>query len=100
MKHLSLPPQPLHDIVSSISPAVEQVVLKALAKDPERRFGSMRDFAAALEQASSAADASALSYHSPGSEQPPPPITQIGSPGDSLPTLPAGPPDDSLPTLN
>jgi|GEM_PF-3739096 len=94
MKHLSLPPQPLHEIVPSISAAVEQVVLKALVKDPERRFGSMRDFTAAIEQASD------LMHHSPGSEQPPPPITQIGSPGDSFPTLPAGPPDDSLPTLN
>ncbi|HWZ20334.1 MAG TPA: serine/threonine protein kinase, partial [Ktedonobacteraceae bacterium] len=94
MKHLSLPPQPLHDIVPSISPAVEQVVLKALVKDPERRFGSMIDFTAALEQASD------LTHHSPGSAQPPPPVTQIGSPGDSLPTLPSGPSDDSLPTLN
>lgn len=94
MKHLSLPPQPLHEIVPSISAAVEQVVLKALVKDPERRFGSMRDFTAAIEQASD------LMHHSPGSEQPSPPITQIGSPGDSFPTLPAGPPDDSLPTLN
>jgi eukaryotic-like serine/threonine-protein kinase len=100
MKHLSAPPQPLHDIVPSISPAVEQVVLKALAKNPERRFASMSDFTAALEQASFADDSGALTQPSPGSDQPPPPITRTSSPGDSLPTLPAGPSDDALPTLN
>ena len=100
MKHLSLPPQPLHDIVPSISPTVEQVVLKALAKDPVRRFASMRDFAAALEQASSAVDASAFTRPSTTPEQPPSPTIEKSLPGDSLPTLPAGPSDDSLPTLN
>ena len=35
-----------------ITPAVEEVVLKALAKDPRKRFGSVREFAEALEWAS------------------------------------------------
>jgi serine/threonine protein kinase len=35
-----------------VAPAVEEVVLKALAKDPARRFGSVKEFAGALEQAS------------------------------------------------
>jgi serine/threonine protein kinase len=100
MKHMSAPPQPLHELVPSISLAVEQVVLKALAKDPQRRFASMRDFSAALEHASLATESSALGQPSPASAQPPPPITQTSSPGESLPTLPAGPPDDALPTLN
>lgn len=34
-----------------IAPAVEEVVLKALAKDPGKRFGSVREFAEALEWA-------------------------------------------------
>ena len=100
MKHISVPPQPLHDIVPSISPAVEQVVLKALAKDPERRFASITDFAAALEQASFADESSALTNPSQASEQPPPPIIRTSMPGESLPTLPADPPDDALPSLN
>src|SRR5207248_2441047 len=37
------------------SAEVEQVVMTALAKDPRARFGSMRAFATALEQASQAA---------------------------------------------
>ena len=51
MKHLSAAPQPLRDIVPEISPAIEQVVLRAIAKDPEERFESVQVFAAALEQA-------------------------------------------------
>jgi hypothetical protein len=37
--------------VPRLPPAVEQVVLRALAKVPEERFGSVQEFAEALEQA-------------------------------------------------
>src|SRR5262249_15922780 len=40
--------------VPTISPAVEQVVLTALAKDPKERFGSVRAFANAFVQAAGA----------------------------------------------
>ena len=36
----------------AIAPVVEEVVLKALAKDPRKRFSSVREFAEALEWAS------------------------------------------------
>jgi len=49
-QHLTAPP-PLRTIVSTIPVEVEQVVLTALAKDPKRRFGNVRAFANALEQA-------------------------------------------------
>jgi eukaryotic-like serine/threonine-protein kinase len=49
--HVSTPPPALRDYVSSISPAVERVVLKALSKDPQRRFAQVMDFASALKQA-------------------------------------------------
>ncbi len=51
-QHLSMPPPPLRERVPAISPEIEQVVLRALAKDPKARFASMKDFAEALEQAS------------------------------------------------
>ncbi len=51
-QHLSMPPPPLHERVPAIPPEVEQVVLRALAKDPKTRFASVADFASALEQAS------------------------------------------------
>ncbi len=45
------PPPSLHDIVPSISPTLEAVVLKALAKDPHERYATITEFALALEQA-------------------------------------------------
>ncbi len=51
IKHITVPPQPLSDIVPDISPGVEAVVLKALAKDPEQRFPNVQDFANAFQQA-------------------------------------------------
>jgi serine/threonine protein kinase len=51
-QHLFVPPPPLKERMPGISPAVEQVVIKALAKDPHHRFGSVQAFATAFEQAS------------------------------------------------
>ncbi len=51
MQHLSAPPQPLRAKVPAISPAMEQAVLKALAKEPELRFPNVRAFALAMEEA-------------------------------------------------
>ncbi|HLZ61233.1 MAG TPA: serine/threonine-protein kinase [Ktedonosporobacter sp.] len=45
-------PPPMCEKLSTIHPDVEQVVLQALAKSPEKRFASVQAFAAALEQAS------------------------------------------------
>jgi eukaryotic-like serine/threonine-protein kinase len=53
-QQLVVPPPPLRDKVPSASPALEQVVMTALEKDPKKRFGSVREFALALEQASQA----------------------------------------------
>jgi serine/threonine protein kinase len=54
MQHLSLSPPPLQEHVPDLSPAVEEVVLRALAKEPAKRYASVQDFAAALHQASAA----------------------------------------------
>jgi ABC-type transport system substrate-binding protein len=51
-QQLSMPPLPLHERLPAIPAEVEQVVLRALAKDPKARFASVADFARALEQAS------------------------------------------------
>lgn len=51
-QHVSMRPAPLRDHVPELSTTVEQVVLKALEKDPAQRFASVRDFAAAFAQAS------------------------------------------------
>ena len=54
LHHLQLhqPPPSLRAKIPSLSPRVEQVVMKALAKQPEQRFPTIQDFAQALEQAS------------------------------------------------
>ncbi|MFL5652582.1 MAG: protein kinase domain-containing protein [Ktedonobacteraceae bacterium] len=60
-QHLSVPPSPLREQVPNLSPAVEEVVLRALAKEPELRFVSVQDFATALELASQRPQASLFS---------------------------------------
>ncbi len=50
-QHLNTPPSSLQGQFPAIFPFVEEVVLKALAKDPKQRFACVRDFAVALEQA-------------------------------------------------
>ncbi len=50
-QHLRAAAQPLRERVSSLPPAIEQVVMRTLAKDPQERFVSTREFAGALEAA-------------------------------------------------
>jgi serine/threonine-protein kinase len=48
VKHLREPPPLPSRLNASVPPAVEKIVLHALAKKPEFRFGSMDDFRAAM----------------------------------------------------
>jgi eukaryotic-like serine/threonine-protein kinase len=50
-QHTLLAPSPLSENVPGISPAVEAVVLQAMAKDPQQRFASVQDLASAFERA-------------------------------------------------
>ncbi len=50
-QHVLTPPPSLREKMPTLSPKVEQVVMTVLAKDPKARFGSVRAFANALEQA-------------------------------------------------
>lgn len=51
-QHVLAQPPSLTTKVPSLSPVVEQVVFKALAKDPYQRFENVQEFAKALERAS------------------------------------------------
>lgn len=51
-QHLHVFPPRLRQHVPSIAPAVENVVMKALSKDPYRRYASIQEFANALYSAS------------------------------------------------
>src|SRR2546422_77696 len=51
VKLVSSSPPSLREQVPELSPAIEEVVLQALAKEPEQRFASVQDFATTLERA-------------------------------------------------
>ena len=112
MKQLSTAPLRLRDIGPSISPAVEQVVLRALAKDSEERFESVQVFAAALEQASFSDEGGArtdlplqteqflsLGIAVSPSDSTLPPV-QSGSSEDTFSTVPSGSLEDQIPILD
>ncbi|MDQ2888506.1 MAG: protein kinase, partial [Chloroflexota bacterium] len=51
VKHTLVPPPSLRERRPDLSQAIEEIVLKGLAKDPQQRFATIKDFAHALEQA-------------------------------------------------
>jgi serine/threonine-protein kinase len=51
LKHLSQPPLPISQLRPEVHPALEAVVMAALAKDPSQRWQSADDFAQGLEAA-------------------------------------------------
>jgi eukaryotic-like serine/threonine-protein kinase len=90
-KHLFVAPPPLRHHVASLSPEIEQVVLRALAKDPKERFASVAAFAYAFEQASQSDVAPTFA-----ARLPPPgfagPAARVIGPAAAPP---AGPPGDA-----
>lgn len=48
MKHLYEQPRPLRELNPALSPALEKVVMRALAKEPAKRYQHPRDFLSAL----------------------------------------------------
>jgi predicted ATPase/serine/threonine protein kinase/DNA-binding CsgD family transcriptional regulator len=83
-QHLYSIPAALREHSPELPPAVEQVVLQALAKDPARRFMDVLSFATAFEEASqplSSLSASAASKSLDGSpvsfQHPPVPLTPL-----------------------
>src|SRR5947208_2913595 len=50
-QRLSALPSPLCEVIPDLPLAVEEVVFRALAKDPQDRFEDVRDFATALRSA-------------------------------------------------
>jgi serine/threonine protein kinase len=80
-QHVLAPPPPLRQKVPTLSPAIERVVLTALAKDPKDRFPDVRAFAAAFEQASKAVESTFSSYNT----QPvPPPASAMPPQGEQM----------------
>lgn len=64
-QHLSAQPPSLCERVADLPPAVEQVVFRALAKNPRYRFESVSAFAAALREAFEEQDVTAVTESLP-----------------------------------
>jgi predicted ATPase/DNA-binding CsgD family transcriptional regulator len=64
LQHLSIPPPSLREQAPDIPTAIEKVVQRALAKEPEQRFVRVQDFATALEQIIEGGSTSPPSFHS------------------------------------
>jgi len=56
MQHLSAPPPSLRGLEPDLPSVIEEVVMRALAKEPELRFASVQDFATALQHAAHQAE--------------------------------------------
>ena len=54
LKHMQEPPVPPRQLRGDVSPALEAVVLRSLAKDPDQRYQNADEFLAALEAAEQA----------------------------------------------
>ncbi|GCE28265.1 hypothetical protein KDA_37490 [Dictyobacter alpinus] len=50
-QHMFAAPPPIREKLPNIAPEVEQAVMRAMDKDPKKRFEHIKDFAAALQQA-------------------------------------------------
>jgi serine/threonine-protein kinase len=59
LKHLSEPPTPISQLRPDVHPALESVVMAALAKDPAHRWQTAEDFAEGLRAARAHIDAGA-----------------------------------------
>src|SRR5579872_1902554 len=101
--HLYEPPPSLCARIPMLSPSVEHVVMKALAKQPEQRFPTIWDFALALEQASQQKQAAASPLYLAGNGGSHNQVTMLAAqaylaPPPSLPPAPAAAPQ-VMPTV-
>src|SRR6266849_2928269 len=87
VQQLSAPPPSMRQKVPSISVDMEEVVLKALAKDPLQRFASIEAFASALEQAMTPTVHLSRLEPAPVSGQPPVPSNNPPFTGRELSSL-------------
>jgi serine/threonine-protein kinase len=75
--HIESPPQPPSELAPEIPVEIEQVLLRALEKDPEARFPSTSEFRAALEASTAFAsrplsDSQTAEYRASDETEPPP----------------------------
>src|SRR6266536_3180131 len=94
VKHTLTPPPSLLEKVPELPPAVEEVVLKALAKDPQQRFENVQVFALALEKAFGKGMASTYVFPDVPSTE-----TQTSSPSNTIVLSNPETPEESFATV-
>src|SRR6266487_2807206 len=94
VKHTLAPPPSLHEKVKDLPPAVEEVVMKALAKDPQQRFENVQVFALALEKAFGKGMASTYVFPDVPSTE-----TQTSSPSNTIVLSNPETPEESFATV-
>jgi eukaryotic-like serine/threonine-protein kinase len=99
-QHLMSVPQPPSTYAPALPLEVDSVILQALAKKPEDRFGSITAFARAFQQATHDSNVTAFNFTSQSTSVPTVPSTQ-NRPGGSDPyaTVATRPPEDNRPPL-
>lgn len=85
IQHMQTPPSSMREKVPTLAPTIEQVVMQVLAKEPERRFARVQDFAEALEEACKSAPVLSLPVKLPLS-----PSSLAVSSGEQAAKLPPG----------
>ncbi len=93
LQHVMAPPRPLREKIPGIPPQLEEVIMIALAKEPQRRFATIQSFANAFEQAG-ASGASLRPIPTPIPASPrdissPPGVGEVVTTGPTLPVLAA-----------
>jgi serine/threonine protein kinase len=107
MQHMFAPPPSLCAKIPTISPAVEEIVFRALAKDPQQRFPSVRAFADELKAVlgyspyTTVVDASMPASSAPASDSWLPTSSELPEPTDKLPvpSVLVKPLPDTIPSL-
>jgi len=100
-QHVAVPPEPVTSFVGGLPPGVDDVLSRALAKDPKQRYGSCTELVSALAAVFGLSLGSAVAVPAPSRAvtPPPPPAPTIhGAPtlldsagpaaGQDMPTLP------------
>ncbi len=90
LKHISEPLPPPTTLKPDLSPDIERVILKALAKKPEDRFATCAEFLDAWREALTLAEHGATSAPAREMVPPPPPPTEAKTPKDKISQPPTG----------
>lgn len=91
LQHVMVPPRPIHEKIPGIPSQLEEVIMIALAKEPQRRFSNMQSFANAFEQASASATSSRSTptppLYPPRDVSLPPVIEAVVTTGPTIPVI-------------